>query len=86
MSQRHLSINLDLSNPIGLPHSTDHCHILIMLSARLDINKYKFLSHWFDSTRVGTHEVRIPQPTKMGDGRSTHLVIPSHLVGGGNPL
>ena len=44
--------------------------ILIMPSAKLVRDKY----HWFHSSRIRTHEVRIPRPTKTGAGRSTCVV------------
>ena len=59
------------SQAIGLPHSTAPCPILIMQSARLVSYKYQLLRHWFDSTRVRSHEVQIPSPTKTGDGHTT---------------
>ena len=46
-----------------------------MPSARLSSGDHRFLSHCFDSTRL-----RIPQPTKAGDGRSNHLAIPSGII------
>ena len=63
-------------------HNPDHeptspCAIVIMPSAWLGSDKYTFLSHWFPSTRVRTHEFKIDRSPKMGDGRSTHSVIPS---------
>ena len=60
---------------------TSPCSILNMLSARLGSDKYKFLSHWFDSTWARTHEVRIPHSPKTRDGRSTHLAILSGHTG-----
>ena len=61
--------------------SISPCPILIMLNTRLGIDKYQFWSHWLDSTRVWwTHECRIIQSPKTGDGRSTHSVIPSSPV------
>ena len=36
---------------------TSPCPMLIMPSARLRSDKYKFLSHWFDLTRVRNHVV-----------------------------
>ena len=50
---------------------------LIMPSIGLWSHKYQFLSHWFDSTRVPNHEVRIHQFPKMGDRYPTHSVRPS---------
>ena len=54
------------------PHS-----ILIMLSARLGSDKYKFLSLWFDSTRFRTHglqtwtcDLQIPRSPETGGGHS----------------
>ena len=43
------------------PHTepTSPCPILIMPSIRLGSNKYQFLSHWFDSTKVRKCEVWI---------------------------
>ena len=35
-----------------------------MLSAWIGGDMYQFKSHWFDSIRVRTHEVRIPQSPK----------------------
>ena len=61
---------------IGLPHSTVPCLIPVMPSARLGSDKHAFLSHWFDSTRVWTHDVRVPRSPGMEDGRSTHSAIP----------
>ena len=50
--------------------------ILIMQNTWVGKNIYAFLNHWFDSTRVQTSEVRIPQSPKTGVGRSTHSAIP----------
>ena len=44
---------------IGLPHSIAPCPILVVASARHDSDKYQFLSHWFDSTRIRTDEALI---------------------------
>ena len=70
-------IILTLSQPVNA--------ILIMPSTRLD--KYQFLSHWFDSTRVQpgrkgnkTCEVRILQSSSMVGGWSTHSVTPPSFV------
>ena len=51
---------------------TSPCLTLIMLSACLGSNKYQFLSHWFYSAKVQTHEDRISRFPKMGDECSTH--------------
>ena len=48
---------------------------------QLGSNKYQFLCHWFDSTRVLTREVWIARSPKTGEGRSTHSTIPSDLEG-----
>ena len=56
---------------------TSPCPILIMLSAWLGYDKYHFLRHSFDLTRVQTRKVRIPQSPKTGDRCSTHSTIPS---------
>ena len=61
---------------IDLPHSTAHCPILIMASAWLGNNKHSFLSHWFDSNRVQTHEVQNLWPSRRGEDRCTHSAIP----------
>ena len=45
-------------------HPTSPCHILIMPSAWLGNNKSLFKSHWFDSPRGGTHDVRNPRSPK----------------------
>ena len=58
------------------PEPTSLCPILIMLRAWFGSDKYQFLSHWFDSTWVSTHEVPIPRSPKTGDGRSTFSPIP----------
>ena len=47
-----------------------------MLSDWLTSDKCTFLSHCFNSTKVQTSEVQIPQSPKTGDGCSTHLAIP----------
>ena len=39
---------------------TSPCPIIIMPSARLGSDKYRFLSLWFESTRVRNREVPIP--------------------------
>ena len=56
---------------------TSPCPILIMQSARLGSDKYQFLSHYLDLSRVQTGEVQIPWHTKLGDRHATHLAIPS---------
>ena len=66
---------------IDLPNATAPCRILEMPSARLGSDKYKSLSHWFDSTTVLTHEVQIPPSSRTGGGCSTHSTIPSGGVG-----
>ena len=48
---------------------------LIMPSDWLGSDKYKSLSHWFDSTRVQTHKVWISWSPKTGDRCSTHSAI-----------
>ena len=50
---------------------------LIMQSTWLGSDKYQFLSHWFDSTKVRMHEVQIADSPKTEDGRSTHSATPS---------
>ena len=45
---------------------TSPCHTLKMPSARLGSDKYRYLSHWFDSTRAG-----IPRSPKVKS-------VPSH--------
>ena len=60
----------------NLPPSLTFC-VTRIESARLGSVKYQFLSHWFDSTSVQTHEVRISRPTKTGIRLSTHSAIPS---------
>ena len=42
------------------------CPILLILSTWLGSDKYQFLSHWFDFTRVRTHKVQIPISPKNG--------------------
>ena len=65
-----VNIILTLSQPVPV--------ILILLKAWLGSDKYQFLSHWFDSTRVRTHGFESPDlPYQMRDGRSTHSAIPS---------
>ena len=44
-----------------------------MPSNSLASYKYKFLSHWFDSTMVCTRDVRIPWSLNSGDECSTHF-------------
>ena len=56
--------------------------VQIMLSAWLRSDKYTFLSHWSDSTKVRTREVWIPRSPKMGDRCSTHPAIPIWSVMG----
>ena len=56
---------------------TSPCPILIISSAWLGSNKYKFICHSIDLTSVQTHEVWIPQSPKTGDGHSTHSAIPA---------
>ena len=51
---------------------TSPCPILIMPSARLGSDKYQFKSHWFDSTRFRSSNLRIPQSPKTGGRCSTH--------------
>ena len=55
-----------------------------MQSAWLGSGRYQFLSHWFDSTRVQTREVRICRSPKMEGGCSTHSGIASGLKFGKN--
>ena len=43
---------------------TSPCAILKMSSISLGTGKYTFLSHWFNSTRVRTCEIRIPRYLK----------------------
>ena len=57
-------------------HQTDLFRVLIMPSAWRGSEKYQFLCHWFDSTRVRTHEARIHQFSKTEDGCSTHSAVP----------
>ena len=58
--------------------STSPCPSLIMPSAWLRLNKYQFLSHWFDLTRVWTCDVRISRfPKRATDAL---LIQPSRLV------
>ena len=40
----------------GLPHFAVPCPLLVMPSARLGRDKYTFLSHWINLTRVSTDE------------------------------
>ena len=54
-----------------------HC-FLPYPSAQLGSDKYQFFSHWFDSTRVRTCEVRIARSPTTGDGCSTHSTILSN--------
>ena len=61
--------------------STSHCPILIMTSTWLGSNKYQFLNHWFDLTRVQTHAVQIPRSPKTRDGCSPHSAILSGHIG-----
>ena len=62
-----------LAGYICLPHSTVPCPILIILNTKLGSDKYKvFLSHWFDSSKVQTHEVQIPV---------SYLPTPTHPSG-----
>ena len=58
---------------------TSPCLILIMLSAWLGSDKYQFSSHWFNSAKFQSHDVRISWFLKMGDRCSTHLAILSGL-------
>ena len=57
--------NLAGSNPIILTLSQPI--LALMPSTWLGSDKYQFLSHWFNSTRVqiGTSEVRIPRSSSM---------------------
>ena len=70
--------NIPLSHII-LPDTelTSPCSILIMINIRLRSDKYQVVSHWFDSTRIWTHEVRI---LISQNGDPTHSAIPSGLV------
>ena len=56
-----------------------HCPILITPCTWLGSDKYQFLGHWVDSTRVPTSEVGILWSPKTGDGHSTHSAIPPSL-------
>ena len=60
---------------------TSRCLILIMPIAQQGNDQYQFWSHWFDTTRVLTREVRIRWSPKVGDGRSTHSAIASRRDG-----
>ena len=51
-----------------------------MPSTWLGSGKYAFLSHWFDSTRVCTHVVRIPQSLENPWETDAQLIRPSRLV------
>ena len=42
------------SQTIGLSHSTSPCPILVMSNDRLGSDKYKLLSHCFDSAELNT--------------------------------
>ena len=55
------------------------CPILIVPSTWLESDKYTFLSHWFDFTRVRTRAVRIPQSSKQGY-MDALFIQPSGLV------
>ena len=61
---------------IALSHFTVSCCMLMMPGTRLGSDKYKLLSHWFDSTKVQTHDVRIPKPIKSGNRK-----LPLYLFG-----
>ena len=51
---------------------TKACMTPLMPSTPIGSDTYQCLSHCFNSTRVRTHEVQMPWPSKTGDGRSTH--------------
>ena len=53
---------------------TSHCPILIMPSGWFRSDKYQFLNHWFDTTRVW-----IPRSPQNGDECSTHFATPTDL-------
>ena len=49
--------------------------IVMMPSAWLGNDKYRFLSHWFDSTKAQTSKIQIHWSPKTGDGHFPHSVI-----------
>ena len=51
---------------------TSHFPILIMPSNRLESDEYQFQSHWFDLTRVWTHNLLLDRSLKTGGWRSAH--------------
>ena len=42
-------------------------------------DKYQFVSHWFGSRRIRTHEIQILGPTKMGNRHSSQSIILYYL-------
>ena len=52
---------------------TSPCAILLMPSARIGSDKYKYLSHGFDSIRVRTRELQISRSAKTGGGWMLYL-------------
>ena len=64
-----------------ITESTSPCPILIMPSTRLGSDKYQFLSHCFDLTRIRKCRVWIQthnfRNLRMGSGRPAHSATPT---------